>query len=85
LKTILNSTHFLKKILLILLIVTSFSSCKDEEKKPVIKIEEKKPEIRFGYKMDDFQVIQDTIKKGESFGIILDWHGPKRFSFKVHI
>jgi len=64
----------LKKILLILLIVTSFSSCKDEEKKPVIKIEEKKPEIRFGYKMDDFQVIQDTIKKGESFGIILDRH-----------
>jgi murein DD-endopeptidase len=62
----------LKRILLILLFITSFSSCKDEEKKPVIIIEEKKPEIRFGYKMDDFKVIQDTIKKGESFGIILD-------------
>ncbi|MDC0177575.1 peptidoglycan DD-metalloendopeptidase family protein [Polaribacter sp.] len=64
----------MKKILLILLIVTSFSSCKDQEKKPVIKIKEKKSEIRFGYKMDDFKVIQDTIKKGESFGIILDRH-----------
>lgn len=64
----------MKKILLILLFISSFSSCKDEEKKSVIKIEEKKPEIRFGYNIDNFKVIQDTIKKGESFGIILDRH-----------
>ena len=28
----------------------------------------------FGYKLNDFKVIKDTIKKGESFGIILDRH-----------
>lgn len=53
----------------------SISSCKKEEQKPIItKKEEPKPEIRFGYKIDDFKVIQDTIKSGESFGTILDRH-----------
>ena len=33
-----------------------------------------KPVIRFGYKLEDFKVIQDTIKSGESFGAILDRH-----------
>jgi murein DD-endopeptidase MepM/ murein hydrolase activator NlpD len=28
----------------------------------------------FGYRLNDFKVIRDTIKKGESFGIILDRH-----------
>ena len=28
--------------------------------------------IFFGYNLDDYVVIQDTIKKGESFGVILD-------------
>ena len=28
----------------------------------------------FGYRLNDFKVIKDTIKKGESFGIILDRH-----------
>ena len=28
----------------------------------------------FGYRLNDFKVIKDTIKKGDSFGIILDRH-----------
>ena len=28
----------------------------------------------FGYTLNDYKVIKDTIKKGESFGIILDRH-----------
>ena len=34
------------------------------------------PQIRyeFGYKLNDYKVIKDTIKNGESFGIILDRH-----------
>jgi len=55
-------------------LVLAFSSCKKEIKKPVVTIEEPKPEIRFGYEIDDYRVIQDTIKKGESFGVILDRH-----------
>ena len=52
----------------------SFSSCKKEESKPIIKIEEPKPEMKFGYEIDNYKVIQDTIKSGESFGAILDRH-----------
>ena len=64
----------MKKIVILLALVLAFSSCKNEDKKPVIKIEESKPEIRFGYKIDDYKLIQDTIKAGESFGAILDRH-----------
>lgn len=64
----------MKKIIIFLALVLSFSSCKKEEKKVVIPKKEKKPEIRFGYKIEDYKVIQDTIKSGESFGAILDRH-----------
>lgn len=66
----------MKKIAVLLALIVCFSSCKKEEKKPEIKIEipEPEPEIRFGYKLDDYKVIQDTIKNGESFGAILDRH-----------
>lgn len=64
----------MKKIVILLALVLAFSSCKKDIKKPIVKIEELKPEIRFGYKIDDYKVIQDTIKKGESFGVILDRH-----------
>ena len=50
-------------------------SCKKDEEKPVEIVEKApEPEIRFGYNLDDYKVIQDTIKSGESFGIILDRH-----------
>ena len=54
----------------------SFTSCKKEEAKPIIVPEkvEPIPEIRYGYNLDDFNVIQDTIKSGDSFGAILDKH-----------
>ncbi|MHB0755628.1 peptidoglycan DD-metalloendopeptidase family protein [Polaribacter sp. M15] len=65
----------MKKTLIFLAFILSFSSCKKEAPKPVIvKKEAPKPEIRFGYKIDDYKVIQDTIESGESFGIILDRH-----------
>ena len=64
----------MKKIVILLALVLAFSSCKNEGKKPVVKIKELKPEIRFGYKIDNYKLIQDTIKAGESFGAILDRH-----------
>lgn len=66
----------MKKAIILFAIILSFSSCKKEKPKPIIPVkkEEPKPEIRFGYKIDDYKVIQDTIKSGESFGIILDRH-----------
>ena len=65
----------MKKIAILLALILCFSSCKKEKLKPVVKIEvQPEPEIKFGYKLDDYKVIHDTIKNGESFGQILDRH-----------
>jgi murein DD-endopeptidase MepM/ murein hydrolase activator NlpD len=66
----------LKKIILLLVLIISFSSCKKDVEKSVTPHKKVKPKpiYRFGYKLDDFLVIQDTIKSGESFGAILDRH-----------
>jgi murein DD-endopeptidase len=71
-----KSHKFLRKILIVFAFILSISSCKKKETKPTLPpvIVEKIPEIRFGYKIDDYRVIQDTIKNGESFGVILDRH-----------
>jgi len=66
----------LKSITLLLVLIISFSSCKKEVEKPVstpVKLKPK-PIFKFGYNLDEYNVIQDTIKSGESFGIILDRH-----------
>ena len=66
----------MKKIILLLVLIISFSSCKKDAEKSVTPLKKVKPKpvYRFGYKLDDFVVIQDTIKTGESFGAILDRH-----------
>jgi len=66
----LKYLHFIIYILLLV-------SCKEEPKEYVSLVEEKKepePVIKFGYNFNDYEVINDTIKEGESFGIILDRH-----------
>ena len=65
----------MKNIVLLLLLVSLFSSCKEGVTTNANKaIAVYKPEIRFGYNLDHFKVIHDTIRSGESFGIILDRH-----------
>jgi murein DD-endopeptidase MepM/ murein hydrolase activator NlpD len=64
----------LKKIITLLAITTLFLSCNKAEKNTDVSKKKKKSEIRFGYKLDDYNVIHDTIKNGESFGVILDRH-----------
>ena len=65
----------MKNIIILFVFILAFTSCKEEDKAPESqKIVEPEPEMRFGYKIDDYKVIQDTIKSGESFGIILDRH-----------
>ncbi|TBV28486.1 MULTISPECIES: peptidoglycan DD-metalloendopeptidase family protein [Flavobacteriaceae] len=66
-----------KKLLIALLIFTSILSCKDDEKE---KIEEAplqtfvEPEgiKEFGFNLNDYIVKRDTIKSGDSFGVILE-------------
>jgi murein DD-endopeptidase MepM/ murein hydrolase activator NlpD len=64
--------------LVILFSIFLFISCGSEADKEEIAevIEEVKPQIieEFGYILNDYTVIKDTIQRGESFGEILDRH-----------
>ena len=67
----------MKKIVFLLFSLIIFSSCKEDKQESIDEIKTiLEPEIvyEFGYKLDDYKVINDTIKKGESFGEILDRH-----------
>ncbi|MBA6156859.1 peptidoglycan DD-metalloendopeptidase family protein [Tenacibaculum sp. S7007] len=67
----------MKKYILLFLVSFIIFSCKEEKKDPVttiVKVEKPKPVYVFGYNLDDYKVINDTIKNGESFGVILDRH-----------
>ncbi len=68
-----------KNFLLVLLCISIFISCGKDQKKgaPINeKIQASIPKIiyEFGYKLNNYKVIKDTIDSGESFGIILDRH-----------
>lgn len=63
----------LKKYITLLLVLFLVVSCKDD--KAETKVPVKKPEpIRydFGFKLNDFKVVSDTIRKDDTFGSILE-------------
>lgn len=63
----------LKKYITLLLVLVLVVSCKDD--KVDIKVPVKKPEpIRydFGFKLNDFKVVSDTIRKDDTFGSIIE-------------
>jgi len=51
------------------------SACGSKEELPAVA-QVKAPKIvyKYGFKLNDYKVVNDTIKKGESFGLILDRH-----------
>ncbi|SNR17592.1 peptidoglycan DD-metalloendopeptidase family protein [Tenacibaculum jejuense] len=61
-----------------LIIIFLSISCKKEKEEElpeeVIEVKEPEPVIEYGFNIDNYTVINDTIKSGESFGIILDRH-----------
>ena len=63
----------MKKVILFLIIILSLVSCKDTESE-IIDVQEKPQPIieKFGFKYNDFNVKNDTIQKGDTFGTILD-------------
>jgi murein DD-endopeptidase MepM/ murein hydrolase activator NlpD len=68
----------LKKTIFLLALIIGFVSCKDKPRKdnlaPVAKKE--KTEIRqYGFRMDEYKIIRDTIAPGESFGTIMAGYG----------
>lgn len=65
----------MKQLLPLLLLFIFFSSCKDEEEpiipqEPIVEL----PKIinKYGYTFNDYVIVEDTIRSGESFGEILD-------------
>lgn len=65
----------MKKIIFLLFIVV-FATCTNKKKSNEIVIDPVEPEIifKYGYKLNDYKVIHDTIKSGENFSEILDRH-----------
>jgi len=70
----------LKKLSILLFVLFIVLSCGKDNIKDTLdasdEITASVPKIihEFGYTLNDYKVIKDTIKKGESFGIILDRH-----------
>ncbi|MGG7033903.1 MAG: peptidoglycan DD-metalloendopeptidase family protein [Flavobacterium sp.] len=63
----------MKKLSLIFIILISILSCNKSEKSNTAGAKKTAPVIvEFGFKFNDFDVVQDTIKKGDTFGSILE-------------
>jgi murein DD-endopeptidase MepM/ murein hydrolase activator NlpD len=63
------------KILLLTLLVLGLHACKSDKKeeKQVVQIEEPAPSpMEFGFNLDEYIVVRDTIRRGDSFGEILE-------------
>ncbi|MFV8359022.1 peptidoglycan DD-metalloendopeptidase family protein [Flavobacterium sp. LS1P3] len=63
----------MKQVLLVFIVLFSLSSCNKSDEileKEIIKPAVKK--IEFGFKYSDFNVVQDTVQKGDTFGTLLE-------------
>ncbi|MDB0600738.1 peptidoglycan DD-metalloendopeptidase family protein [Tenacibaculum maritimum] len=66
----------MKKYILPFLVLLLFFSCQ-EKKKDIpnkVRIPKPKPVFAYGFNLNNYKVIRDTIKSGESFGVIMDRH-----------
>ena len=67
----------MKYVLIVIITLTLVVSCKksdrEEETKKITKKEvQKKDNSDFGFRFADFNVVQDTIRKGDTFGTIIN-------------
>ncbi len=65
------------KYVYLIFFVAVVLSCKEEKKEYVSLVEEvnePKPNFKFGYDFNNYQIVNDTVKEGETFGVILDRH-----------
>ncbi len=62
----------MKRVSLLLIVLVFFNSCKKEKAETVQKINPVAPVIEFGFKFNDYNVVQDTIESGDTFGSIID-------------
>ncbi|MBA0883316.1 peptidoglycan DD-metalloendopeptidase family protein [Flavobacterium undicola] len=65
--------YFLTIIIAITLVVSCKKSDHENEKKQLVeKLNHKKDNSDFGFNFADFNVVQDTVKKGDTFGTIIN-------------
>ena len=68
----MHNTSALKKAFFLILILTSLFSCKQSETESIIPDQKIGSQIeQFGFKSNDFNIVNDTIKSGDTFGGIL--------------
>lgn len=66
----------LKRIFIVITILSLLFACNDKnntnKEKTTVTLEKKEPIIKdFGFTFNDFKVVKDTIKSGDTFGTIL--------------
>ena len=74
-RIIAMANHKTLKILLVLTIILSvIFACSDisEEEMPIAKTEQKAAKFDFGFNLNDFNVVHDTVESGDTFGGIMD-------------
>lgn len=62
----------MKRLFLIFLAITLFTSCKHTENKSVQKHKKTVLHDEFGLKLNEFNIVEDTIQSGDTFGSILE-------------
>ena len=62
----------MKKIIVFTLLLSFLFSCKEKEIKKPIVIKKPKKVYKYGYDISKYQIIEDTVKKNETFGYLLD-------------
>lgn len=63
----------MKQVTLLTLVLFSMFSCSKSETLSVIPEPNKRPEVeQFGFKFNDFNVLHDTISRGDTFGSIIE-------------
>lgn len=76
-KVISQKNKIQSKLIFLILIIIGTTSCKKEITQNTIEEPDLKPieeveKFEFGFKLNDYIVVRDTIKKGDSFGEILE-------------
>lgn len=63
----------MKKVAILIIVLFSLFSCNKSESKKITQAQKPRPVIeQFGFNFNDFNVLNDTIHRGDTFGSIID-------------
>ncbi len=73
----------MKRIFPVLLFLFVFASCKKDAVEPAAKPKPEPIVIEFGFRLNDYNVVHDTLKNGDTFGTLLEKENLG--SYNVHV